>query len=47
LGGEKMGIFDDDEKEEKPERREKTYTLKELRELAKVFGVSTRKKKKE
>ncbi len=39
-----MGLFDDEE--ETTEKKEKSYTLKELAALAKIFRSATGKKKK-
>jgi len=39
-----MGLFGNDE-EETTEKKERSYTLKELKELAKIFRSTTKKKK--
>jgi len=39
-----VGIFDDDEEKDE-EKKERSYTLKELKELAKIFRSATKKKK--
>jgi len=46
-----MGIFDDDDdepsgKKKKGKKEERSYTLSELKELAKIFGKTIGKKAK-
>ena len=41
-----MGLFDDDEDEDKG-KKERSYTLKELKELAKIFRSPGKKAKKD